>query len=97
MTNENGFPGTREEMERAIRRLNMLEYLILAAAFLLALAGGGVVAYVLSAGTTLPFRLMWAVLTLLLLVIPGALVFGRDHIQQRRRGRRSDDDPVDGG
>ncbi len=80
----NGFEGTREEMERAIRRLNILEYVIVAVTFLLALAGGGVAAYILSAGTEPPFRLTWAAISLVLLIIPGLLVFGRDFF--RRRG-----------
>ena len=83
MGTENGFEGTREEMERAIRRLNVLEYVILAAAFLLALAGGGVAAYILSAGTVLPFRLTWALISLILLIIPGFLVFRRDYLERR--------------
>ena len=86
MATENGFEGTREEMERAIRRLNVLEYFILAAAFLLALVGGGVAAYILSAGTEVPFRLTWAVISLVLLIIPGFFVFGRDYLE-RRGGR----------
>jgi len=79
----NGFEGTREEMERAIRRLSVLEYVIFAAAFLLALAGGGVAAYILSVGTVLPFRLTWALISLILLIIPGLLVFGRDCLERR--------------
>jgi len=90
VTDENGFEGTREEMERAIRRLNTLEYLILAASFLLALAGGGVVAFLLSSGNALPFRLTWGVVSILLLIIPGLLVFGRD-----KGGERSGSDPAD--
>jgi len=85
-----GYEGTREEMERAIRRLNTLEYLILGASFLLALAGGGVVAFLLSSGTALPFRLTWGVVSILLLIIPGLIVFGRD-----RGERRSGSDPTD--
>ncbi len=95
MIEDNGFPGTREEVERAIRRLNLLEYLILAAAFILALVGGGAVAYVLSAGTSLPFRLTWAILTLLLLVVPGVLVFGRDHLRRQVRLQDGDKDSSD--
>jgi formate-dependent nitrite reductase membrane component NrfD len=90
VTEENGFEGTREEMERAIRRLNTLEYLILAASFVLALAGGGVVAFLLSSGTALPFRFTWGVVSILLLIIPGLLVFGRD-----QREKRSGSDPAD--
>ena len=83
METENGFEGTREEMERAIRRLSVLEYVIFAAAFLLALVAGGVVAYILSVGTVLPFRITWALISLILLIIPGFLVFGRDCLERR--------------
>lgn len=83
MSERDGYRGTREEMERAIRRLNVLEYLILGFTVLVALGGGAAVAFLLSAGTELPFRATWAALSLLLLIIPGALVFGRD---RRKRG-----------
>ena len=83
MGTENGFEGTREEMERAIRRLSVLEYVIFGAAFLLALVAGGVAAYILSVGTGLPFRHTWAVISLILLIIPGFFVFGRDHLERR--------------
>jgi hypothetical protein len=82
-----GFEGTREEVERAIRRLNVLEYAILGAAVVLALAGGALAAYVLSSVTALSFRLTWPVASLLFLAVPGFIVFGRD---EDRRGARSD-------
>lgn len=80
MREENGgpFEGTRRDMQRAIRRLDTLEYVILLAVVVLALAGGGLVAWVLSAGTELPFRLTWGTLSLLLLVVPGLFVLLRD-------------------
>jgi predicted lysophospholipase L1 biosynthesis ABC-type transport system permease subunit len=90
-----GFRGTREEMDRAIRRLNVLEYLILAFVVLVALAGGAAVAFMLSAGTDLPFRATWAVLSFLLLVIPGVLVFGRDRMRERARRKERDQEDND--
>jgi predicted lysophospholipase L1 biosynthesis ABC-type transport system permease subunit len=91
-----GFEGTREEMDRAIRRLNVLEYLILGFLVLVALLGGAAVAFMLSAGTDLPFRATWAVLSFLLLVVPGILVLGRDRIRvgARRKERDEEDDDV---
>ncbi|MEX0935756.1 MAG: hypothetical protein WD013_02550 [Gemmatimonadota bacterium] len=83
MNNDQNFEGTREEMERAIRRLNMLEYAILVAVVILALAGGGAAAFILSAGTNFPFRLTWGLISLLLLVIPGFFVFGKDYLKRR--------------
>ena len=84
-------------MERAIRRLNVLEYVILAAAFLLALAGGGAAAYILSAGTNLPFRLTWVLITFTLLIIPGLLVFGRDYLKRRSHSAQTGEEQMDNG
>ena len=91
----NGYEGTREEMQRAIRRLDQLGYVILVAAFLLALAGGGAVAYIVSAGTSLPFRLSWAVISLFLLIVPGLIVFGRERIKRGGPTGPSNDANVD--
>lgn len=88
------FKGTREEMEKAIRRLDALEWVILFFATGMALGGGAMVAWILSVGTRLPFRLTWAVLSVLLLVIPGFVVFGRefrDRARDRRELRNRDD------
>jgi predicted lysophospholipase L1 biosynthesis ABC-type transport system permease subunit len=86
---ETGFEGTREEMDRAIRRLNVLEYLILAAAVVVALLGGAFVAFVLSTGTELPFRLTWGVASVFLLVVPGLAVLMRERREDRRRSNRT--------
>ena len=77
----------------------MLEHVILAGAFFLALAGGGVAAYLLSGGTDVPFRLMWALISLAALIIPGSLVFGRDLLKRRGHssGSRSGESQIDGG
>ncbi len=97
MPAENGFDGTREEVERAIRRLSVFEYVILAASFALALGGGGLAAYLFSAGTNLPFRLTWAVVSMGLLVIPGLFVFGRDYLERRGEDQPSiEEDREDG-
>jgi len=87
VTEGDGFREVRKDMERAIRRLNVLEYFIMVAAVLLALVGGGFVAFLLSSGTDLPLRPTWAVLSLLLIVVPAAVVFGRG----RRRSRDGED------
>jgi len=75
-----GFEGTREEMQRAIRRLRILEVVIGLAAVSLAIGGGALVAFVLSSGTALPFRLTWGVTSVILLVIPTAIFIGKDRI-----------------
>lgn len=74
------YDGTREEMDRAIRRLDVLEWLILLLAIGLALVGGALVAFILSSGTELSFRLAWVGSSILLLLVPGAVVW----IQTRR-------------
>jgi len=75
-------------MDKVIRNLDMLEWVILFLATGLALGGGALVAWILSVGTRLPFRLTWAVLSVLLLVIPAFVVFGRE-ARERGRERRS--------
>jgi hypothetical protein len=85
------YEGTREEVQRAIQRLNALEYLIIAVVVLFALAGGGLVAFILSSGTRLPFRLTWGILSTLLLVVPGLFVFGRDRLPGKAGRSESDD------
>ncbi len=88
------YDGTREEMDRAIRRLDVLEWLILSFAVLVALLGGAAVAFLLSVGTELPFRATWAVISILLLAVPGLFVFGRElrGNGKRRRAREGRED-----
>jgi len=62
-------------MRQARWRLNLLEYLILLLAVLLALGGGAVVAWIFSTTTSLPFRLSWIVASLLLFIVPGGMVY----------------------
>lgn len=69
---------TRDAMRRAIRRLNALEYLILGAAALLALAGGALVGWIGAEAAGLSFRLTWGAASLLLFVLPGVGVYLRE-------------------
>ncbi len=75
------YAGTREEMDRAIRRLDALEWVILLFAVGFALGGGALVAWILSAGTDLSFRVLWIGLSLFLLIVPGAFVFFRERFR----------------
>jgi hypothetical protein len=84
------FEGTREEVEKAIRNLDALEWVILIFAVGMALGGGALVAWILSVGTALPFRLTWAVLSVLLLLIPAFVVFGREAREAERRRRNGE-------
>lgn len=74
----------REVMDRAIRRLDLLEYFILLFALLLALLGGALVAWVLGRSLGLPFRWTWAGASLLLFIVPGGFAYLRE-----RRSRRA--------
>ncbi len=70
--------GARKVMERAIWRLNVLEYLMLGVTAALALGGGALVAWILMTSFGVPFRPSWVIASLLLFIIPGLVVFGRE-------------------
>jgi hypothetical protein len=76
----------RETMRRALWRLNVLEYLILFLALLLALGGGALVAWILSTIASFPFRLTWGLTSLLLFIVPGGNVYLRELRRGRNRG-----------
>ncbi len=86
---EDGFEETRATMERAIRRLNALEYAMLAVAMIFALAGGAVVAF-LFVPPQVPFWLSWSVLSLLLFLIPAV------GVARKESGGGSVDENLDG-
>ncbi len=65
-------------MAQASRRLSILEYVFLLAAVVLALLGGALAAWGLQAGLGLPFRLTWAVTSLLLFIVPAVVVWRRE-------------------
>ncbi|MBW3535029.1 MAG: DUF2269 family protein [Gemmatimonadetes bacterium] len=79
----------REVAERAIRRLNILEWVVLALAGVLALAAGALTAFLLGEAAGLPFRPTWAVASILLFVIPAAAIRLRD---RREEGREPSSD-----
>jgi uncharacterized membrane protein len=77
----------REALTWVLRRLNVLEYLILFLAVVLALLGGGLVGWILSSAFDFPFRLSWAAGSLLLFILPGGFVYLRE---VRARGASAD-------
>ena len=74
----------REVAGRAIRRLNILEWVVVLLAAVLALAAGAVAAFLLADAAGLPFRPTWAVASVLLFVIPAVGVWLRDRRESRR-------------
>ncbi|MGD2121850.1 MAG: hypothetical protein PVJ76_08895 [Gemmatimonadota bacterium] len=73
----------REAVAWVLRRLDVLEYLILSLALILALIGGALVAWVLGSALDLPFRATWGIAALLLFILPGGFVYLREF---RKRG-----------
>lgn len=80
---------TSEVARRAIRRLDVLEWLILAAAVGLALGGGALVAWILAGSTSGAFRTIWMITSVLLLTVPGTIAFVRLKQDERREARGS--------
>lgn len=81
----------RRSMERAIRRLNALEYFILAGAMALALVAGALAAWLVETLFGAPFRASWAVSSLLFFVVPGAIALRRER-QTERVGESAEND-----
>ena len=61
-------------METAIRRLNILEFVILGVVVVLALIAGAFLAWLLESTIGVSFRLVWGVASVLFFVVPGVLV-----------------------
>ena len=76
MRNDEPFGGTRRDVNRAIWRLNILEWMMLLAAALVAMIGGWFIAF-LAADFGLPRRLTWILSSVLLFAVPGVSVLGR--------------------
>ncbi|HEX9885315.1 MAG TPA: hypothetical protein VGA70_02465 [Longimicrobiales bacterium] len=76
---------TRQVAGRAIRRLGILEVMLLGGAMALALVAGALVAFVLDASLGWPFRPTWAAASLLLFILPGALTLRRHRTNGGRR------------
>ena len=62
---------------RAIRRLDILEWLILFGAMLLATGGGAVVAWLIAPTLPFQFRTTWIGTSILLFVLPGTFALAR--------------------
>ncbi len=81
---------TNEALTWVLRRLDVLEYLILFLALALALLGGALVAWVLNSALGISFRWSWAAGSLLLFILPGGFVYLREF----RKGGTSPDREV---
>jgi uncharacterized membrane protein len=87
---------TRVVAKRAIRRLDIFEWVLIGGALLLAVLGGWVVAVVLSATLELPLRPTWIGGSLLLFGVPGAMTIRRIRREDREWNRSKESDEADG-
>ncbi|NNM05516.1 MAG: hypothetical protein HKO65_10465 [Gemmatimonadetes bacterium] len=74
----------REAVSWVLRRLDVLEYLILFFAVILAFAGGALVAWLLAPVLGFSFRAVWAAGSILLFILPGGFVYLRE-LRSRRK------------
>lgn len=79
-----------EFTRRAIRRLDLLEWVIVMGALAIATVGGGAVAVLIAPPFGLDVRTTWIVTALLLFVVPGAIGIAR--VKRGEGGRGRDDD-----
>ena len=77
------YDGTRAELDQAIRSLGVLEHLFLMVAAITSLLAGALVAWLLMQAFGLPFRITWAVASLLLFIVPGTLSYLRVRRDER--------------
>ena len=77
---------TSEVARRAIRRLDVLEWIILATTAVIAIGGGGLVALIVVGRSAASFRATWIATSLLLLIVPGAVVFDDGKVQLKGIG-----------
>ena len=87
-----------EVAKRAIRRLDILEWVILLGAGGLATGGGALVAALVAEPLGVPYRSAWMGLSLFLFVVPGAIVLLRHRREERASAEESarNDGPSDG-
>lgn len=86
----------RQVTTRAIRRLDVLEWVILGAAVVVALLGGGLIAALVGGSLGVGPRVVWAVTSLLLFGVPAAVAAKRmreeDRASRERLAPRDEED-----
>lgn len=82
----------REVTQRAIRRLGVMETVLMLAAGLLALLAGALAAWLVADVTGWPFRPVWIAASVIFFVVPGGTVLiraRRDEAERRARLERA--------
>lgn len=89
----------RAGLDRAVRRLNVLELILLGAAVIVALAGGWLAALLGARAFGLPFRTTWITASLAFFIIPALLALGIERFKRAgaRRTAEASDDGTPGG
>ena len=85
---------THEVAARAIRRLDILEWVILGGAMLMAIAGGALVSWLIAPALPASFRTTWIVASLGLFGVPGVITLVRLR-RDERDARAGDHQRVD--
>ena len=83
---------TREVAQRAIRRLDMLEWVMVLGGAVLAMLGGAVFAWLLAGMAGLTFRTTWIVASLVLFVLPGTIAIIMIRRDERAGAERASGD-----
>ncbi len=81
----------RKAIRRAIKRLNVLETIIIGAAVVIALGGGWLGALLARGMFDLPFRTTWMVLSVLFFVVPAAVAWTIERRGRRARRRKKEE------
>lgn len=82
----------REVTARAIRRLDLLQALLLVGTGVLAVGGGALIAWLLAARAGLPFRATWIATSVVIFVVSGGISLVRMARAHRAAARRSEPD-----
>lgn len=84
----------RATLKRAVRRLNVLELILLGAAVIAALAGGWLAALLGTRAFDMPFRATWVTASITFFIVPALLALGIERFKRsaaRRAGDTTDD------
>lgn len=82
-----------EVAARAIRRLDILKWVILAAVMALAIGGGATVAWLVAPTVEIGFRPIWMVMSVLLFVAPGVIGIMRMRKDERAAHVKTQSNP----
>lgn len=83
LADEKAIRRTQDVARRAVRRLRVLEWVLLGGAMVAALLAGAVTATVLSGPLGMSWRSIWIGASLVMFVVPGAVVLRKARMDER--------------